>query len=80
MNKKEYMKCKEFMYTAIQKTRQANEEYSEAEMMCNNRVTRQTFLRKADQHYGEAMGINQVLVALRFKHEDMKILSKEIYD
>lgn len=80
MTKKEYMKCEKLMYIAIQKTRQANEEYSEAEMMCNNQVTREISLRKADQHYGEAMGINQVLVALRFKHEDMKRLSKEIYD
>lgn len=78
MTKKEYKKCEELMYAAIQKIKQAEEEYREAEMICNNQVARQISLRKADQHYGEAMGINQVLVALRFKHEDMKRLSKGI--
>ncbi len=32
--------------------------------------------RKADQHYGEAVGIEQALATLSFTHDRMKELSK----
>lgn len=76
MTKKEHMKCEKVMYTAIQKIKQANEEYSEAEMVCNTQMARQISLRKADQHYGEAMGIHQTLVAIGFKQVINEIKSK----
>ena len=74
MTKLEYTKCEKLMEEAILKVRQANNEYAESEMQCNNEVARQVSQRKADQHYGEAIGINQALVVLGFKHEKMKEL------
>jgi Holliday junction resolvasome RuvABC DNA-binding subunit len=64
MTKIEYKICEKLMDEAIQKVKQANKEYDESEIGT----------RKADQHYGEAIGINQVLVSIGFKHDRMKEL------
>ena len=79
MTKLESIKCEKLMEEAIQKVKQANDEYAESEMQCNNEVARQVSLRKADQHYGEAIGINQALVILGFKHDRMKELEELLY-
>lgn len=76
MTKVEYKKCEKLMVDAIVKMKQAEEEYKESEMHCNNNVSRQCSLRKADQHYGEAVGINHVLISLGFKHDRMKELGE----
>lgn len=76
MTKLEYKKCEQLMEEAIQKVKQANDEYMESEMQCNNEIARQVSLRQSDQHYGEAVGINQSLAVLGFKHEKMKKLEE----
>lgn len=78
MTKIEYGKCEMLMEKAIRKVKQAQEEYDKSEdygLDCNE-VLRETEQRKADQHYGEAVGINQVLATLGFKHDRMKELSE----
>ena len=80
MTKIEYGKCEKLMEEAIQKAKQAQEEYKESEkytLLKNyNEVQSQIEQRKADQHYGEAIGINQALVVIGFKHNRMKELSE----
>lgn len=78
MTKLEYGKCEKLMEQAIQKIKQADNEYKEANKHNANmdNVKMEIEQRKADQHYGEAVGINQVLVTLCFKHGRMKELSK----
>lgn len=77
MTKIEYSKCEKLVEEAILKTKQAEEEYKEADRYLNvgNRIAWEVEQRKADQHYGYAEGINQVLVTLGFKHDRMKELS-----
>ena len=79
MTKTENGKCERLMEEAIQKAIQADAEYQEAEkykLLENyNEVESEIERRKADQHDGEAIGINQVLVVLGFKHDRMKELS-----
>ncbi len=78
MTKIEYEKCVKLMEKAIIKIKQADNEYTESEkhLADANELKWETEQRKADQHYGEAIGINQVLVTLGFKHDRMKELSK----
>lgn len=80
MTKIEYGKCEKLMLDAIQKARQAQEEYKESEKYTRlenyNEIQSQIEQRKADQHIGYAEGINQVLVTLGFKHDKMKELSR----
>lgn len=78
MNKIEYGKCEKLMKEAIRKVKQAEEEYKESEKHLEdaNELEWETYQRKADQHYGEAIGINQVLVTLDFEHDRMKELSE----
>jgi Holliday junction resolvasome RuvABC DNA-binding subunit len=64
MTQAEYKTCEKLMEEAIQKVKAANKEYDESEIG----------IRKADQHYGEAIGMHQVLVSLGFKHDRMKEL------
>ena len=77
MTKTEYGKCEKLMEMAIYKVKQAYKEYDKSEnyqVDCNEEwITEQ---RKTDQHYGEAIGINQALVTLGFKHDKMKELSE----
>lgn len=71
MTKIEHNKCTRLMYDAIRLARQAKEEYKNAD-------TSDIEMRKADQHYGEALGMNQVLAVIGFKHKDMEILGRLI--
>lgn len=65
------------MEEAIQKVKQSDEEFKICGQLINeNEVKADIERRKADQHYGEAIGINQVLVTFGFKHDRMKELSK----
>ena len=77
MTKIEYGKCEKLMEEAIRKAKQAEEEYKTYTQLLNKDIVKaETEQRKADQHYGEAIGINQALVTLDFKHERIKELSE----
>lgn len=77
MTKTEYGKCEKLMEEAIRKVKQADEEYKTYNQLLNeDTIKAETEQRKADQHYGEAVGINQVLATLGFKHGKMKELSE----
>ena len=78
MNKIEYGKCEKLMKEAIRKIKKAEEEYKESEKYLEeaNELEWEEFQRKADQHYGEAVGIEQALAVFGFKHDGMKELSK----
>ena len=58
--------------------RMAKKEYADSEQYLENgnELEWEVNQRKADQHYGEAVGINQVLAVLGFKHDKMKELSE----
>ena len=77
MTKIEYDKCVKLMEDAIRKAKQSDEEYKEADRHYANMdsVSQEIEQRKADQHYGEAVGIEQALAILGFKHDRMKELS-----
>lgn len=77
MTKIEYKKCEKLMCEAILKMRMAQKEYSESEkhLKDGNELKWECAQRKADQYYGEAVGVNQVLATLGFKHDRMKVLS-----
>lgn len=79
MTKTEYRKCEKLMESGISKAKQAFEEYDKSEyygINCFDGEKREIEQRKADQHYGEAVGINQALSTLGFKHDRMKELSE----
>ncbi len=76
MTKIEYGKCVKLMEEAIRKARQSDEEYKAYnQLLREGTISAEIEQRKADQHYGEAVGINQVLATLGFKHDRMKELS-----
>ena len=78
MTKLEYGKCEKLMGKALYKAKQSSEEFENSQSFFNagNDVNGEVEQRKADQHYGEAVGINQVFVTLGFKHDRMKELSE----
>ncbi len=78
MTRAEYNKCEQLMLETIVKMKQVQEEYAESERhkKYGNMTEWETTQRKADQYYGEAVGINQVLAVIGFKHERMKELSE----
>lgn len=77
MTKIEYRQCVKLMEEAIRKARQFDDEYKTYNQLLNeDTIKAETEQRKADQHYGEAIGIQQALATLGFKHEKMKELSK----
>ncbi len=78
MTKMEYIKCENLMFEAMVKTKQAQEEYAESERYKKDghMIEWETTQRKADQHYGEAVGINQALAVIGFEHDRMKELSE----
>ena len=61
-------------------TKEAQQEFPLYEELVkqNEKVKAVLEQRKADQHYGEIVGIGQVLASLGFKHEKMKQLYKLI--
>lgn len=78
MNKTEYQKCEKLMYEAIRNVKQSQEDYAESEKYekNENNIKWEIKQRQGDQHFGYARGINQVLVTIGFKHDDMKKLSE----
>lgn len=76
MTKGELKKCEGLMYEAIRKANYSKENYATYEKFLKEgkRVEAECKLRLADQEIGYAEGINQVLAALRFKHDDIKTL------
>ncbi|MCR2050914.1 hypothetical protein NSB25_27210 [Acetatifactor muris] len=77
MTKLEYGKCVKLMEEAIRNAKQSSEEYKAYNQLLNvDTIKAETEQRKADQHYGYAEGINQVLATLGFKHDRMKELSE----
>ncbi|MEY8333224.1 hypothetical protein AALB53_08970 [Lachnospiraceae bacterium 47-T17] len=75
MTKIEYGKCEKLMEEAIRKAKQAEEEYKTYNQLLNKDIVKaETEQRKADQHYGEAIGVNQALATLGFTHGRMKEL------
>lgn len=78
MTKTEYGKCEKLMEDAIRKAEDSKREYSRHELLLQKGdiIHAEVEQRKADQHYGYAEGINQVLATLGFKHDRMKELSE----
>lgn len=78
MTKTEYSKCEKLMKEAINKGKCAQRKYTKSEKFLNdgNELEWEVNQRKADRYYGEAVGINQALATLGFKHEKMKELSE----
>ena len=77
MTKVEYGKCVKLMEEAIRKAKQSDEEYKAYNQLLNeDAINAEVEQKKADQNYGYAEGINQVLVTLGFKHDRMKELSE----
>lgn len=75
MTKIEYGKMRKLMEEAIRKAKQSDEEYKTYNQLLNKDIVKaETEQRKADQHYGEAIGINQALATLGFTHDRMKEL------
>lgn len=76
MTKSELKKCENLMYEAIRKANDSNNAYATYERLLKEGKTIDAGckLRLADQEIGYADGINQALVVLGFKHEDMKTL------
>lgn len=80
MTNEEKKKCEKLMEYGIRKGKESQEEYSlyEEYVKQNEEVKATLEQRKADQHYGEIVGIGQVLASLGFQHEKMKQLYKLI--
>ena len=77
MTKTERYKCEKLMEEAILKAKQSEEEFEKAnDYNADGDERAEVEYRISDQHYGEAVGINQALAVLGFKHEKMK----ELYD
>ena len=81
MTKMEEEKCEKLMYKGIAKAKNADAEFKRAKISKRNGdiVSFETNLSKANQYYGNACGIYQVLETLNFKHDDMKILHNLTY-
>lgn len=77
MTKIEYKMCEKLMYDAISLAKKSEEEFKNVrEMQKQENSLWETEQRKADQHYGEALGAHQALVRIGFKHERMTELGK----
>lgn len=73
MTKLEYAKCEKLLNDAFRLVQQSEIEYKQYNLYIKQEVEvkAETEQRKADQHYGEALGIKQVLATIGFKHERM---------
>lgn len=75
MTKNEIKKCENLMYEVIRDAKEAMQCYKDHDsLLRQNRTAAAIKLRRADQKYGYAEGVNQALVTLGFKHDNMKIL------
>lgn len=77
MTKLETMKCEKLLNEAIRNAETANEEFYKAGNSYDT-VEKHILKTKAWNHIGYAQGINQALVVIGFKHEQMAELSKLI--
>jgi len=75
MTKTENQKCEKLMIEAICSVEESEMLFAEMRVQ-EDTMDYETTQRKADQKYGYALGINQALVSLGFKHERMKELQK----
>lgn len=73
MTKAECVRCEKLMEEAIQKAKQAKEEFDKAASE-KDITSKNILLEMAQNHLGYADGINQTLVCIGFKHERMKEL------
>lgn len=73
MTKAECVRCEKLMEEAIQKAKQAKEEFDKAASE-KDITSKNILLEMAQNHLGYAEGINQTLVCIGFKHERMKKL------
>lgn len=73
MTKVEYTRCEKLMEEAIQKAKQAKEEFNKVESE-KDITSKSLLLGMAQNNLGYAEGINQTLVCIGFKHERMKEL------
>ncbi len=73
MTKVEYTRCEKLMEEAIQKAKQAKEEFDESGSE-KDITSKSILLAMGHSHLGYADGINQTLVCIGFKHERMKEL------
>lgn len=76
MSKAEREKCEKLIEEAIHKVEDSKREYSRYKFLLQNgdAINAEVEQRKADQHYGYAEGINQVLTVIGFKHDRMTLL------
>ena len=67
MTKIEYKKCERLMSDAIRKAKQFDEEYKAYNQLLNeDKIKAKIEQRKADQHYGEVIGIPHRFTAFVF--------------
>lgn len=73
-----YMKCEKHMNDAFELIIQSEIEYENHNLYIEQGelVKAEIEQRKADQHYGEALGINRILSAIGFKNERMVVLHR----
>lgn len=76
MTKIEYKKCEELMEKNFEKVKLAKEEYGKAN---DSNMDFDALLDNANTHYGEAIGMYNVLDTLGFKNDRMKELFKLIH-
>lgn len=75
MTKVEYTNCEKLMEEAIQKAKQAKEEFYKVRLE-KDIISKNILLATAHRHLGYADGINQTLACIGFKHDRMKELSE----
>lgn len=77
MTQKEYKKCTELMYDAILHAKRSIQYYAEArDNKSLTDTSRHVKELQGQDALGYAVGINQALAVIGFKHENMKELSK----
>ncbi len=77
MTKNEIKKCENLMYEAIMCAKEAMQSYKDHNSLLSQNTTKAAIeLRRADQKYGYAEGVNQTLATLGFKHDDMNTLGE----
>lgn len=80
MTKSESIKCEKLMEEAIKNAEAASRSWEKHKKckMENNMIDAEIAIREFDYHRGYAEGINQALVVIGFKHEQMKKLQELI--
>jgi len=75
MTKTENQKCEKLMIEAICSVEESDMLLAEMRVQ-EDTIDYEITLRRAEQKYGYALGINQALVSLGFKHKKMEKLQK----